>query len=487
MGIRHVYLGGDKDIGTEVQIEQDTWNVIENIGSKSIFSFVIKDLNGATIDGGTEVTFYEDTTLLWGGYIKDLEDYSPGTGRLEYIVSATDYNELVERCLVIKGFYNETIEDMVTYLIDNFFTSYGITAGTISAITVVNKVPLGYVFGHSTLNHLRNFGNYVWNIDKNKQLSFQQIGYSISGTPINDAALTSTINNFRRNRSMQNYRNRQYVRGHDRLSVQQIQKTPTPTPNSSHREFFVKYKIGLEPFIEVNTGSGWVVQTVGLIGLDEGESNQWWWSYGSSQITHDENETVLTATDEIRVTYYGLIPLIIVTQDSDEVSSRGYYDSYDYNEKLEDLTDALQFGNNLLEKYANTADTFTYRMYSKVYEPGEQVQVSMSTLRVVDETFLVKGCTWTPRSINTITYDYEILDSPNVGGWEDFFKNLIKATRITVDTDEIVIYVKEQDETIDFTGQYNITEIDPLEPSDTLYPANDLYPGEITDSFVVND
>ena len=111
---------------------------------------------------------------------KDLEDYSQGTGRLEYIVSATDYNELVERCLVIKGFYNETIEDMVTYLIDNFFTSYGITAGTISAITVVNKVPLGYVFGHSALNHLRNFGNYVWNIDKNKQLSFQQRGDVIS-------------------------------------------------------------------------------------------------------------------------------------------------------------------------------------------------------------------------------------------------------------------------------------------------------------------
>jgi hypothetical protein len=487
MGIRHVYLNGDKDTGTEVQIEQDTWNVIENIGSKSIFSFTIKDLNGATIDAGVEVTFYEDTTLLWGGYIKNLDDYSKGKGRLEYTVSATDYNELIERCLVVKGFSNYTIEDMVTYLIDNFFTSYGITAGTIDAPVTINRVPFSYIYGHSALNHLRDFGNYIWNIDKSKQLSFQQIGYSISSTPINDAALTSTINNVRRNRTMQNYRNRQYVKGKDRLSVQQYQKTPTPTPNSSHREFLVKYKIGKEPMIEVNKGSGWVIQTVGLIGLDEGESNQWWWSYGSPQITHDENETVLTATDEIRVTYYGLIPLIIVTQDNDEISSRGYYDAYSYNDKVEDLTDALLYGHNLLDKYANTADTFTYRMYSKTYEIGEQVPVVFSSLRNVNETFLVKSCTWTPRSVNQITYDYEILDSPNTGGWEEFFKNMFEASKINVDTDEIVIYVKEEDETISFAGQYSIDEIDPLEPSDTLYPADDLYPGAITDSFTVND
>ena len=487
MGLRHVYLGGTKDTGTEVQIEQTTWSVTESINSKSIFNFRIVDLNSATLTSGTEVTFYEDTTLLWGGYVKSINDYSPGAGTIFYDISAEDYNELVERILVIRGFSNETIEDMVEYLIDNYFTDYNITAGTISATTVINKVPFSYVYGHSALNHLQSFGNYVWNIDKNKQLSFQQIGYSVSTTTINDAALTTTINEFRRNRNLENYRNRQYVKGHDRLSVQQIQKTPTPTPNSKHREFFTKYKIGLEPFIEVNTGSGWVAQTVGLKGLDEGESNQWWWSYGSPQLTHDEDETVLTATDEIRVTYYGLIPLIIVTKDVAEVASRGYYDSYVYNNKLEDTIDAFKYGHQLLEKYANEADNITYQMYTKAYEIGEQVPVSMSTLRTISETFLVKACTWNPRSINAITYTYELVDSPNIGGWEEFFKNILEATKITVDTDEIVIYVREEDETIDLAGQYSIDEITGLEPANNLYPSNSLTPGTVTDSFTVND
>lgn len=487
MGFRHVYLGGNKDTGTEIQIEQDSWNVIESLGSKSLFTFKIVDLNSATLDGGTEVTLYEDTTYLWGGSVKQIHDYSPGAGIIHYDITAEDYNELVERCLVVKGFTNYTIEDMVNYLIDSFFTDYSITAGTIDADVIINAVPFSYIYGHSALNHLQDFGNYVWNIDKNKQLSFQQIGYSVSTTPINDAALTQTINDFRRKRDLNNYRDRQYVKGKDRLSVQQYQKTPTPTPNSSHREFFVKYKIGKEPMIEINTGSGWVIQTVGLRGLDEGEENQWWWSYGDSQITHDENETVLTATDQIRVTYYGLIPLIVVAQDSDEVSSRGYYDAYKYNSKVENIRDAYKYAHQLLKKYANTADTLQYVMYSKVYEIGEQVPVSMSTLRSITETFLVKGCSWFPRSINAITYSYEILDSPNVGGWEDFFKNLIQAAKISVETDEIVIYLKNYNETITLDGQYSIDEITGLKPTATLTPAADLTPGTITDNFIVND
>lgn len=487
LGLRYVYLGGTRITGTEVIIEKNTWAVTENIGSKSTFNFKIKDLNGATLDAGVEVTFYEGTTLLWGGYIKEINDYSPGKGRLEYNISAEDYNELVERILVVKGFTNYTISQMVTYLIDDFFSTYGITEGTNEIDTIINKVPFSYIYGHSALNHLQSFGNYIWNINKTKVLSFTRIGDVVSSTPIVDSSLETTINECRRKRDLTNYRNRQYVKGQDRLSVLQNQKTPTPLPNSSNREFFVKYRIGLAPLIEVNTGSGWVVQEVGIRGINEGDSKQWWWNYGSSQITHDENETVLTATDSIRVTYYGLIPLIIVTQDTAEVSSRGYYDAYSYNSKLEDTVDALNYGHNLLEKYGNTADTFTYKTYTKLYEIGEQVPVTFTTLRSVNENFLIKSCTWTPRGINAITYSYEILDSPNTGGWEDFFKNLVEASRISVDTDEIVIYVKQLDETITLDGQYSIDEITGLAPSNSLTPAVDLTPGTVTDSFTVND
>ena len=488
MGIRHVYLGGTSITGTEVQISHNSWSIQENIGSKSTFSFKIEDLNGASLDGGTEVTFYDDTTYLWGGSVKDISDYSEGVGRLAYDVVAEDYNELVERIQVVKGFVNYSIEDMVNYMIDNFFATYGITAGNISATTVINKVPFNYKYGHTCLNHLQKFGNYVWNINKDKELSFNLIGTDVSGTEINDASLTTTINEFKRNRSMNNYRNRQYVKGSDRLSITQYRKTPTPTPNSSHREFFVKYRLGLEPSIETNrAGAGWVSESVGVKGLQDGDSKQWWWSYGSTQITHDENETVLTASDAIRVTYFGLIPLIVIAQDSDEIAERGYYDAYDYNGNLQDTIDAFTYSQNLLEKYANTADDFTFNTQTKMYEIGEQVPVLMSSLRTIDENFLVKSCTWTPRGINAIKYDYSIIDSPNVGGWEDFFENLVEASRINLDDNEIVIYSKLEQETLTLSGEYTISYISPIYPATNLYPAANLYPGTVTDTDTISD
>lgn len=487
MAIRHVFLGGTSVTGTEIQINQDSWSVQESLTSKSIFTFKIEDLNGATLDGGTEVTFYDGTTYIWGGSVSKISDASTGIGRVVYDVEAVDYNELIERTLVVKGFVNYSIEDMVNYIIDNFFASYGITAGTISASTIINRCPFNYVNGHSALNHLQGFGNYIWNINKDKELNFNLIGYVTSGTTITDASLASTINNFKRNRSMQNYRNRQYVKGTDRVSIIQTQKTPTPTPNSSHREFFVKYRIALEPQIEINRGSGWIIQTVGVKGLQDNEEHQWWWSYGSAQITHDENETVLSATDQIRVTYYGLIPLIVIAQDNSEITSRGYYDAYDYNKNVLDTVDGFRYGQNLLERYANTADTVTFHTYSKLFEIGEQVPILMTALRNIDETFLTKSCSWFPMGIGQIQYDYELIDSPNIGGWEDYFEKLTEAIKINVDDNEIIIYSHKVSESITISGEYSIQYVTPLYPDVDEYPSDTKYPGTVTWSTTVSD
>lgn len=479
MGIRHVYIDGE-----EVGIEANSWSVTESAGNKSRFNFVIKEIRSATIYLGAEVTFYDDTTYLWGGHIKSCPDLEEEIGVLFYQVTAEDYNEIPERIIIAKGFVDETIENMVKYIVDNFLADYGITQGTIESTTVINRVPLNYIFAHSALNHLAGFGNYVWWIDKYKALHFRLIGYEINSNTITDSYLAENLAKVRRDRTLQDYRNRQYVKGSDRLSVQQVQKTPTPTPNSSNREFFVKYKLALEPVIEVNrAGAGWVEETVGVRGLHEGSGAQWWWSYGSSQISHDEDQTVLTASDAIRVTYYGLIPLITVTQKTSEVTLRGYYDAYCYNGKLEDSIDAFKYSYNLLEKYANEADTFDFIIYEKTYNVTEQVLVQ-NTLRGIDEYFLIKGCTWSPRSVDQITYTYSLLDGTNLGGWEDFFKNLVEATEIELDDNEIIIVTKPIAEEITLAGQYEIYSSTPLYPSNTLYPSDTRYPNEGTISNV---
>ena len=486
MGIRHVYINGTNLTGDEVFMEQNTWNVVENLGSKSIFNCVLKDVNGITINLGDEIRLYDGTTYIWGGSIKECPDKELEIGVLTYYVRAEDFNELLERPLIIKGFVETSIEDMVKYIIAEFLTSYGITEGVISATTVINRTPFNYVFAHSALNQLQSYGNYVWNVNKDKQLSFQTIGYAINPTPITDNSLKTNIFNFARTRTLDNYRNRQYTKGTDRLSVLQTNITPTPTPNSSNREFFIKYKLALEPVIEVNRGTGWIAQEVGIRGLHDNQPNQWWWSYGSSQISHDEDEAVLTATDQIRVTYYGLIPLIVIAQKSSEVTLRGYYDAYSYNGNISDIIDGFRYSYNLLDKYANEADTISFRMYSKIYDVGEQVHIS-NTIRNIAEYFLVKSCTWTARGINEINYDYHVLDGTDLGGWEDFFKNLIEASKININDEEIVIYTKQDTDDIILDGLFDMTLITPLYPSLTLYPSLVLTPGTIDSTDSVSD
>lgn len=481
MGLRHLYVDGDKDTGIEVQIGQYSWNINQSLNSKSTFSCTIEDVNGATITSGLEINFYDDTTHIWGGTIIKIDDVAKKINRLQYTIQADDFNELLERKLVFKAFTDFTIAEMVEYLIDEFFSDYGITAGTIEGSTIVNICKLPYVYGHEALNTIANFGSYFWNIDKDKQLHFRTIGYETSSNTITDSTLTSTINNVRRTRDLTNYRNYQYIKGKDRLSIVQNQKTPTPSCDGSNREFFVKYKIAKEPTIQIyrDSDSTWHNQEVGIKSLQGEDSTfNWWWQYGSTQITHNEDDTVLGSDDAIRVTYQGLIPLIVVAQDASEIALRGQYDAYKYNKYVEDIADALKYARNLLSKYANEADTYNFQSIQNDYDLGTLVPVT-DTLRNIDESFLVKSVSMSARGINDIWYEYELLDGTNLGGWEEYFKKIEEPSKITQDDTETIVYIKSITEDITLSGEYNISRYTPLHPSVTLYPSLTLYPGTL--------
>ena len=84
MGLRHLYIDGTDETGTEIFMDQYNWSITENAGSKSTFNFVISDTNGATINTGKEVRLYEDDTYLWGGYITGLIDESRDINEIKY-------------------------------------------------------------------------------------------------------------------------------------------------------------------------------------------------------------------------------------------------------------------------------------------------------------------------------------------------------------------------------------------------------------------
>jgi hypothetical protein len=484
MGIRHVYVGGDSSTGTEVDIQQDNWMVEERLNYRSKFNLTIVNNNGANIDPLIEIYLYDDTTKLWGGIIMEVNDYRPGLHtNLFYTCACQDFSELVSRPVISKDYNttNQSIGDVVSNLITSYFSTYGVKLGNIIAETKLNKATFVYKRGDLCLDWLKDLGNFVWYIDCDKKLHFHSVGYLTTTTQL------ANENNFRKNRSARNYRNVQYVKGRKRiLDTEQVNKSVTPAPDGTSREFFTKYGIAKEPTIQVNRGSGWVTQTVGLKGLVT--DKQFYWNYGDTQLTHDENETVLSdSTDEIRVTYYGLIPLIVAYSNASEVAAHGEIHHYVYNDDVEDSSDALNYAAKLIEKYANDADTVNFTLQNKTYDIGYQFPIVKSSPWNINETYLVENIKWKPRGVNEIDYTYTCPDGAALGGWEDFFKQLIQPDKVDIEEEEIVIVLHDITETHGQDGSYGITYLTPLYPSNSQNPGLALFPGTISSTETIND
>jgi hypothetical protein len=486
--MRHFKVDSDGNgtLDTEIIIEKHSWSINERVNARGTLDATVIDDNGVALEYGIEIGLYEDSMLLWGGVIIDVPSSKEvEKGKLRHTIKCEDYAALLDR-YVIKGAYdNYTLEDIVNDLIINYFSNSGITAGTISANIEVSVIIINYFKGSEALDHLKSFGNIICWVDKDKQLHF--VDLSGSGRIINSTSLTNEYG-LERQRSGANYYNKLYLKGNKKITVEQSEKVLSPACDGETLEFFTQFSIAKDPFIEYKPAAGdWTEATIGVKGLHEGK--QFYWSYGSTQITQDGDVlAALVAGSYIRATYYGLIPLFVVVANQAEITNRGFtHENYMENTKLFDTVDALQYGVQLLNKYAEDADKFQFKLYQKDYNVGELFQLTKGSPWDYDEQVLVESCTWTDMGIDGIQYQYNVLDGAAVGGWEEFFKNLLKPDRIEVEETEVLIYLKDISETIDQDGDYSFTLLDPLFPSTLLYPNTSLYPGTVNDTDSVSD
>jgi len=482
LGLRHLYIDGIAGVGTEIQIG-NSWTIEQKINGKDTFSFTVEDTNGATIEPLKEIYFYDDTTYIWGGVIKTVDISKVNPIRAVYSVKAEDFTALIERPLIIRSYEDKTIAQIVSSLITTYFSAYGITEGTNTISTVIKLITFNYENGDNVMNQLKNFGNFQWNVDKDKVLSFTLINAITSTTALTDElSLTKNL-------SADNYRNTQYAKGKKKRTIYQSEKPMTPKPDGKTREFFSTYPIAEEPLIETNVnGAGWVEKTIGVRGLQT--DKDFYWSYNDTQVSQDDAGTVLTdanpTDDEIRISYYGLIPLLVVSKDTAEVTEHGAIEHYIYNKHLENSIDAKNYVMTLLDKYANDADQISFTIQSKIYNVGEQIPITDSLLNISGD-FLAESCQWSPRGVDSINYTYKVLDGVALGGWEEFFKNLFAPEVIELNDQEIVIRIYDWDEPTNHDGEYTITVYSPLVPETTLYPEDTRYPNTYVSDSTVND
>lgn len=278
-------------------------------------------------------------------------------------LQCTDNHFFVDKRIVARGYTNTLAGDIVKDLINNVFSSEGITAGNIDDLALVDKMVFNYVTGDRALRTLSEYTNAVWYVDENKALNFYERTSNDAAFAVRDGdVLTSPMPFF--DKANFKYRNSQFI-----TNIKNVTDTQEEffIGDGTRQTFTVGYPFNEIPTVELNTGSGYVTQTVGIRGLDTGQ--QWYLALGSTELLQEFTDTAIGTGHSLRVTYKGQYQLVALARDDFEVDrvqtlegggTTGFVDAATTQSGISGTEAGIDVAASYLDRFAQTSTLLSF-------------------------------------------------------------------------------------------------------------------------------
>ena len=220
------------------------------------------------------------------------------------------------------------------------------------------------------------------------------------------------------------------------------------------RTFRTRFSLASKPVIEVFKNNLWQqisADDIGIKNIDE--NKKYYFNYDTNEIEQDSSEEALSIDEKIRATYIGLKSIFIMQENTNEIENRskvesasGKYERFDTNESVNSMSEAYQYTNSLIKKYGEIEDKVSFVTEENGLEVGQVINVKYNELGI-DDDFLIETISIKPLGTNTLEYTVSALDGTALGGWENYFKNIIESTQQTISENENIIFMKSINDT----------------------------------------
>ena len=473
-----VILGGSQAYA----VDFGSLSISERLAERSTASLVVWDLNGnlPAIDEGMPITVKDpEARIVFDGFVAVPQQSRPNTldTPIRWRIDAADFHYLADRRLVADAWSASFLGDIVGDIITNVLADEGITAGTIATGPLLAEVVLAYVTAAKALDRLTTATGHTWMIDSGKKLHVMLPTGTATGTI--DAGDVKESPDLRR--TSPDYRNRQTVRGAQGFTDSQVEEF---FGDGKQTTFTVGYSIGQVPTVKVNA----VAKTVGIRGIDTGKD--WYWNKGDPKITQDTGGTKLGGLDLLEVTYVGLFPMVIISNDPAEQTRRatvegsgtGQVEAVTKVAEVYGASAALQIATGLLGTYSKEGRSLTIVTSDPSYHAGQYVTVDLPELGENGEAFLVSAVQ--TRDLTRSEWDYTVtaIQGADAGSWQARLArgletpDLELSIRENISETETLLVLHQIAESWGWSESVTQTVWQCPVPSTTLYPETTLYP-----------
>jgi hypothetical protein len=362
-------------------VDWESFGIEDNINEQpNLCNFTIKVFEGQ--DYKPEISdiieVFDDTEKIFAGKIIRVGNFSEGDV-VYYEIETKDYTLDLDRILVIDRFEDKTVNEIITYIVDNYLAGMGITYNHVNCDLEVTVVAFNNLSVSKCLTELCELFNYSWYIDYDKDIHF--FAKNDEPAPFNIA--DGSDNYIRDSLSIENdlsqLRNVVIIEGGEITSDNE--RTKPHVGDGNQKSFATDYKFSKKPTVKVNS----IEVTVGTEFLDSDEDFDCLWSYNEKYVRF-VNPPASGAT--IEISGYYLIPIMAQVEDNASISSYGRFEFKKIDKSIKTTEEAKQYGEAQLSAYANTIREGEFRTYVSGLSSGQTISINL-TARTISESFLI--------------------------------------------------------------------------------------------------
>ena len=393
------------------------------------------------LSGGGTLELSQETRY-WGGTVESISETDITIGELttiRFTYRCIDFSEIAGRQIIADATAAQTAGSWISSSVSSpGLSGYGITAGDIDDGAYIEYMPWNYVSYELIFDELAEISGFFWNIDKDKKLNFR----SVEAAPA-PFAITSSNRPYKSiefSTVRGSFRNVVFLRAG--TSTNEVEDVEIERGDGDKRTFVVGAEIGATPTIEVDRGSGYVTQTVGVNGI--GTVSDWYYNSGSPVITQDSAGTVLSSTDKIKITYKARFPILVNAVSDESISERaaiesglGQYVSVVDATDVDNADAAELKAQSILNQYSQPRITCRYTTDQVNLEAGQTQHINLPE-HGIDANFLIERIGASLRHDGQLSFDVTAAATQTVAGWS-YWKQKTRQDRKFVVRDNEVL------------------------------------------------
>lgn len=349
--------------------------------------------------------------------------------------SAVSKEAICDRKIVAAIYTNQTLGAIVSDIVTQKLSAEGFTATHVEAGPTIAQFVCNYVTVTEAFNQLSELTGYTWWFDP----ILNDLRFCARASVVGPTMLTKdNVDGVVRRSRAGDYRNTQYVRAGVDLTAS---RTESFVGDGTSRTFVLGYPAGTVPTITV----GGVAKTVGIKGVETGKD--WYWNKNESEIVQDAGATPLSAVQTLAVTYQGLFPIVVTTQDDSEIARRattegttGVYERVDDAPEIDTSAWALALGAAKLARFGRIQQELVVTTMERGFRAGQLVTVNMAELGCVGE-YLAESVQHVFADDSNPVATLTLLSGDTVGGWQAFYRALQAAGRSFVIRENEVLVI----------------------------------------------